>query len=87
MIDSQAKNEGETWRIVNEIVKPCERVTIVINGPNGEVTNESEVADIFNSYFVTKISNLKEKIDSSLVKDPLEKLREKMKDSVLVKIS
>ena len=78
-----AKNEGETWKVVNEIIKPKSNVTIVITGPEGEITDEQEVADAFNSFFVKKISDLKEKIDPNLIKDPLEKIRDKMKNKNL----
>ena len=77
---AKARNEGETWKIVNEIIKPKAQVTIVINGPNGEISKEQEVADAFNIYFVNKISNLKEKIDPNLIRDPLENVREKMRN-------
>ena len=80
---NKAKNEGETWKIVNDLVKPKSHVKIVLTKPNGETSDEQEVADIFNTFFVKKISNLKEKIDPELIKDPLEKLKEKMKSKNL----
>ena len=40
---SNTRNESETWKIVNEIVKPKSQASIVINGPNGEISNEQEV--------------------------------------------
>ena len=41
---------------MNEIIKPKSNVTIVITGPDREITDEQEVADAFNSFFVKKIS-------------------------------
>ena len=70
---AKARNEGETWKIVNKIIKPKAQVTIVINGLNGEISEEKEVSDAFNLYFVNKISNLKKKIDPKLISDPLKK--------------
>ena len=78
-----AKNEGETWRIINEIIKPKSDHTTTINGPNGEVSNEQEVADMFNAFFVKKVEDLKDKIDPNLVQDPLVKVREKVKNKNL----
>jgi hypothetical protein len=47
--------------MVNGIIKTKAQVTIVINGPNGEISEQQEVADAFNLYFVNKISDLKKK--------------------------
>ena len=45
---------------------------------------ENKVADSFNRYFVDKISALKESIDPAHVKDPLEKIAEKVKNKNIV---
>ena len=39
---------------------------------------KSEIANIFNDYFIEKIEKLKETIEKNYVKEPLEKLRKKM---------
>ena len=39
---------------------------------------KKDIAEEFNKHFVDKISDLKEKIDPNRLKDPLEKLQEKM---------
>ena len=67
----KARNEGETWKIVNEIIKPRTPSTITIGTPAGDITNEGEVAAAFNAYFIEKINALKTGIDPSLVRDPL----------------
>ena len=75
-----AKNEGETWKVVNEIIKPRLDNKITINGPEGEISEEQEVADTFNTFFIKKVADLKDKIDHNLLRDPLEKIRQKTKD-------
>jgi hypothetical protein len=80
---AEAKNEGETWRIVNEIIKPMSKNTIVINTIEGETSDEHKVAEAFNTFFVEKISKLKETVDPNLVKDPLERLKENVKNKNL----
>jgi len=75
-----AKNEGETWKVVNEIIKPRSDNTITINGPEGEISDEQDVADTFNTFFIKKVADLKDKIDPNLRRDPLEKIRRKTKD-------
>jgi hypothetical protein len=81
---SEAKNEGETWRVVNEILKPNVSTKLIISSPEGDLTEEKKVADTFNRYFVDKISALKESIDPAHIKDPLAKIAEKVKDRNLV---
>ena len=78
-----AKNEGETWRVVNEIIKPRSNIAIIINGTDGEISDEQEVANAFNGFFISKIDTLKENIDPNQVRDPLEKIKEKMKNKNL----
>ena len=80
---AKAENEGETWRIINKIIKPKSEEKIVINTPDGELSSEAEVAEAFNKFFVNKIEGLKEKIDPSYIKDPLDKIREKAKNKNL----
>ena len=77
---SEAKNEGETWKVINEIISPRSPVTITITTPEGELTDEREIATAFNKYFVDKISKLKENIDQSKVKNPLRKIEEKLEN-------
>ena len=79
----KADNEGETWKVVNEIIKPRTPNNITIRTPKGDVTEEKEVAAIFNSFFVKKINSLKSNIDPSHIKDPLERISAKVKDKNL----
>ena len=80
---SEAKNEGETWRVVNEIIKPKSVNNIIINTQEGESSDEQSVAETLNKFFVEKIRKLKETVDQNLVRDPLERIRDKMKDKNL----
>ena len=45
------------------------------------VSEEEEVAEIFNEFFVTKIKDLKSGIDPVLMEDPIVRLKEKMKNN------
>ena len=74
-----AKNEGEVWKVVNEIIKPKSSPHIVLTTKEGEMTDDLEVAGRFNEYFVQKIEDLKEKIDQTHIKNPLTKIQEKTK--------
>ena len=79
----KADNEGKTWKIVNEIIKPRAPTTITIQTCTGDVTKEEDVAAVFNSYFVEKINTLKSNIDPGLIRDPLERINAKVKDKNL----
>ena len=80
---SKAENEGETWRVVNEILKPRVPTVITITTPEGETSNEEKVAETFNKFFVEKINTLKSNIDPSLIKDPLERIKTKVQNKNL----
>ena len=72
----KAEKESEMWRIVNEIVKPKSDDRISINTQDGLISEEADVADSFNKFFVDKIEKLKESIDPAVTRDPLMKIRE-----------
>ena len=78
----EANNEKELWRVANEVINPKkEESDWKIKNKDGEtLTDEKEVAESFNGFFIDKIENLKNKIDPNLVEDPLVKLKEKLKD-------
>ena len=80
---AKANNEGEMWRIVNEIVKPKTDNPFVINSPEGPITEDDVIANTFNKFFVDKIESLKEKIDPSTTSDPLTRVRNKFANSNL----
>ena len=50
---------------------------------DGETSEETEVAAAFNSFFVEKIKTLKSNIDSNQIRDPLERISERVKNKNL----
>ena len=44
----------------------------------GWITEEQELANTFNNFFVDKVEKLKDNINPNMVKDPLEKLKAKL---------
>ena len=82
---AKAKNEAETWRVVNGIIKPKVSTPITIKTESGNLTEEKEeVAEAFNRYFVEKIGNLKANIEPNSVQDPLIKFSEKWKTKAFI---
>ena len=74
----EANNEGEMWKVIKEINSPRNENAwkLVENGET--ITDEKEVAEKFNHFFINKIETLKARIDPKRVKEPLGKLRTKM---------
>ena len=50
----------------------------IIDKSGETITDELEVAEAFNEFFITKVEDLKRGIDEKLVEDPFVKLKEKM---------
>ena len=49
---AKAKNESETWRVVNDIIKPKNQAPITIRTTDtGDIRDEKEVAEAFNKFF------------------------------------
>ena len=75
----EANSEKELWKVANEVIKPKTEMEWKIKNNNGDtVTDELEVAEEFNNFFVNKIEQLKNDIDTTLIEDPLVRLKEKM---------
>ena len=79
----EANSEGEFWKIVNDISKPKTETIWKLETDSEIITDNKKVADELNHFFVDKIANLKESIDSNLIEEPLDKLRQKMADKNL----
>ena len=71
--------EEEVWKVVNEVTKPREAKTWTLNKDQMVITDDKEIAEIFNDYFIKKIENLKMNIHTEQIKDPTKKLQEKVK--------
>ena len=66
--------------MANDVLNPKkENDWNVINKEGATITDEKEVAELFNEYFMDKVVQLKNGIDSSLKEDPLRRLKDKMK--------
>ena len=77
---SEAKNEGEVWKVVNDITKPHSKTKIILKTQDGDITEDLDVATKLNKYFFDKIENLKANIDPEYIEDPLAKTKEKVKN-------
>jgi hypothetical protein len=74
----KAGDEKEIWNLVNEVIKPKEKNQWKLKEGEEVIEKEEEIANIFNNFFIEKISLLKDGIDQKYVKEPLAKLRKKM---------
>jgi DNA polymerase II small subunit/DNA polymerase delta subunit B len=76
-----AENKVELWKVTNEVLNPRKENDWRIEKEDGEVvTDEKEVAEAFNHYFIDKIFKLNSNIDQNMVEDPLALLKKKMKN-------
>ena len=75
---NKAGDEKEIWKLVNEVIKPKEKNQWELKEGEEVIEKEEEIANIFNNFFIEKISLLKDGIDQKYVKEPLAKLRKKM---------
>jgi hypothetical protein len=80
---AKAKGEDEIWKVINEVTKPRSEKVWMLKEGEKEITDEKEIAEIFNEFFIKKIEDLKEKIDKTQMKDPTRKLEEKIKEKKL----
>ena len=55
---TMATIEGETWRIVNDIIKPKNTVPITIRTKDGDVTDEAKVADLLSQKYVLNYNSI-----------------------------
>ena len=73
----KAKDENEVWKVVKDISNPNRNNNIILTENGKDVSDEKEVAEIFNNFFIEKIEKLKENIDITMIEDPLERLRQR----------
>ena len=51
----EAENEGELWKIAKEVTNPKSNSEWKLNVDGKKITDELEIAENFNTYFVEKI--------------------------------
>ena len=59
----EAENESEVWKIVKESTAPNKETAWKLKEGDNVVEDESEIADILNNHFISKIASLKKGID------------------------
>ena len=76
----EACNEKEIWNVANEVINPRrENEWNILNKDGENITDKAGVAECFNEFFITKVQELKDNIDPTLVEDPLARLANKLK--------
>ena len=75
----EANSEKELWRVANEAINPKKETKWNIKAKDDtNISDELQVAELFNEFFVEKVENLKAGINPNLIEDPLTRLKEKM---------
>ena len=81
-IDS-ANDESEYWHVVNGIINPKTEPSWKLNEDGNDVTDEKDIAESFNNFFVSKTDGIKAKIDNTIKDDPLIRLKKKVENKNL----
>jgi hypothetical protein len=75
----KANDENEAWKITNDIINPNKEINWSMKTNEGDGSIETQdklvIGNSFNKFFVSKIQNLKDNIDQTLVEDPNVRLR------------
>ena len=66
----EAKNEGEIWKIANEVTSPKQDNVWKIDNNGVKITDELKIAEIFNKHFVEKLATSKITLIQSILMIP-----------------
>ena len=73
----KANNENEVWKIVKDVACPKDDNNWSVRNESGVLVSDNEnVANLFNNFFKNKIDSLKDNIDKDYVENPTERLEE-----------
>jgi hypothetical protein len=78
----KAADQREIWKVVNDVISPQFKKSLTLNEDGKIIEDEKEIGNIFNSFFIEKIINLRENIDQTMVTDPTEKPKKKMERKI-----
>jgi hypothetical protein len=68
-------NTTDIWRAAKSIISPRTKTELKLKVGSDVIQDESTVAEVFNDYFVTKVEDLRRKIDATNLPDPLSKAK------------
>ena len=69
---TKADDINEVWKVVSDIATPRVEAKMTLKENGKIIENESEVAEILNDFFITKIKDLKSSIDPQMKEDPIQ---------------
>ena len=75
---TKADDINEVWKVVSDIATPRVEAKMTLKENGKIIENESEVAEILNDFFITKIKDLKSSIDPQMKEDPIQRLEKKL---------
>ena len=79
VINKRIKENGikEAWKVVNNTTKPKEeesKMQIIVRGKT--TTDDQEIANAFNAFYIDKVQKLSDGIDKQKAVNPTVKLKE-----------
>jgi len=63
------------WKLADRILGKRKLNDIVLVENGGEVQSDKEKAEVFNRHFIDKVRGLRDKVNTNVAEDPLEKLK------------
>ena len=89
VINKRIKENGikEAWKVVNNTTKPKEEESkMQINVGGKTTTDDQEIANAFNAFYIDKVQKLSDGIDKQKAVNPTVKLKEEKRDDGVPKL-
>ena len=74
-------NEYAMWQIANTFIKQKQNNDMILEENGTKIEDESSIAEVFNSHFITKIDSIRNSIPKSNIA-PYSKLKNELKDKI-----
>jgi hypothetical protein len=79
-VETDLARGTNAWKVSNKILDKTSQSSIELVEEGATIESDQDKANILNKHFISKVINLKKKIDPNQQQDPMEKLKRKMQD-------
>ena len=77
-LTENTRSEDILWKEIKNITNPRAETTFKLIENGKAITNESEIANIFNDFFIEKVRKLRTGIPENIKDDPCRKIRDRI---------
>ena len=78
MADEEIRKGTNVWRVADKVLGNQKYTDFPLAVEGKPMGSDEEKAEIMNSFFISKVKNLMERVDDSKAEDPLGRLRQKL---------